>query len=85
MKTLLFTAFLLRLTGGSEPAKTELLIYNPWPNVSVIVEAKCDFSQKTKRWAFYQRITVPKKGSVRLVVPSNLKSCQIWPLDFKLF
>lgn len=63
---------------------TTLEIYNPF-NVSIFLETKCDNIAGTLKYRYYNKIKVPKKGSYKLIVPNNLRYCEIWGLDFKLF
>lgn len=69
----------------TEQQVVTLNIQNTFP-ISVVLEAKCDIVPGTfNKYRFYRRITVPKNGKFSLRVPSNLKSCEIWTIDYELF
>ncbi len=65
-------------------SKTVLDIRNPFA-ATIYLEVKCDNIAGTIKYRYYNRIVVPKKSYYKLVVPSNLRYCEVWGLDFKLF
>lgn len=65
--------------------QVELRVQNTFP-ISVTLEVKCDIISGTyNQYKLYKRIVVPKKSFFVLKVPNNLKHCECWTLDYKLF
>jgi len=76
--------FLCFLSDAANDKTTELEVNNVY-KVRLVLEVKCDYQWETKKYKYYQIITIPKKGRMTLLVPSSLRRCEIWPLDFKIF
>lgn len=81
----LFTVVLLSWilsTGNSQAEETQqpntvkLETYNPY-NLDVALEVKCD--HRLNRWTYHKKFTVKGKSRFSLLVPNNLRNCQIWP------
>ena len=61
-----------------QPNTVKLETYNPY-NLDVSLEVKCNHNHYLKKWDYYKKFTVKGKSKFSLVVPNNLKTCQIWP------
>lgn len=71
--------------GQKQVEQVELKIRNTFP-ISVLMEVKCDIVPGTyNQYKFYKRITIPKNSFFVLKVPNNLKFCECWTIDYKLF
>lgn len=57
---------------------TELIVYNPY-RLSVQLEVKCDYQNKTKKFRYHKFVEVPGRKNTIIKTPANLKQCQIWP------
>ncbi len=68
----------------SENKVTVLDIRNPF-SIELLLEVKCDVIPGTSKYRYYNKFVVPGKRKFVLRVPSNLRYCECWPLDFKMF
>lgn len=59
-------------------------IRNPF-KVTIYIEVKCDNIVGTLKYRYYKKIRIPKKGGYKIIVPNNLRYCEIWALDYKIF
>jgi hypothetical protein len=64
---------------------TELKIFNPYSSVSVELLVKCDHNWKSGKYNYYKKIVVNRNSNVAIKTPNNLKKCEIWPINMKLF
>ena len=53
-------------------------IYNPY-GISVKLLLKCDWSKKTKKFAFKREYVIKPRSVARMFIPPTVKRCQIWP------
>ena len=84
---ILTIAFLTCVYAHAQSAQkyTELMVFNPYPSVSVKVMIKCDHNYKTKQYDFYQVVVMKRSSFVTIKAPVGLKKCEIWPIDMKMF
>ena len=60
------------------PSTTTIHAFNPY-RLKINLEIKCDFNRKQQDYTYHQFIMVYGKSDTRIVTPSNLKYCEIWP------
>lgn len=86
MKYIIILTLLLfaTVTAANKHHDVTISIYNPY-RIMLKIETKCDWNWKTKKYSFYKIYNIPKKGFKRIIVPNELKECEIWALDFKIF
>lgn len=73
------------LSANSRAPYTELKVFNPYSSISIKLLVKCDHNYKTNRYTFYKTVIIKRSSSIVIRAPSNLRKCEIWPMDMKMF
>lgn len=82
---LLITPVCAAVYANTNTQYTELKVFNPYSSISIKLLVKCDHDYKTNRYKFYKTVVVRRSSSVIIRAPQNLKKCEIWPMDMKMF
>lgn len=70
--------------ANNSTSYTKLSIHNPF-SISVKLIVKCDHNYKTRKYKFYKTIIMNRNSRIYMNFPSDLKRCEIWPVDTKIF
>lgn len=81
MLSILLFLFLYPRTSISNEF-TQLQMFNPY-GISLKMNIKCDHTKNG--YKFYKTVIIKRHDSVTIKVPNNLKKCEVWPVDIKMF